>query len=116
MESKKKLLRCLNCMNHVECWGLNQKERTSNKDPREIKISVDAICDNLKQLNPKTLDELNAYIHLLYIKTMLPEDADDYIRRNVLHTSVCVLEGLIGVNKNTWLCPDAWEYKPIIWG
>ena len=112
MDANKLLTQCFKCKNIVSCWGLDRKECTSNKNRSDVGISIDNVCANLKRLNPKTLDEFIAYAIMMYVDTVLTEK-NNYIRGQIVHTSVCVIDGLTGsTSKLSWGCPDAFEYTP----
>lgn len=112
MKANEMLLKCMKCKNNIECWGINLAIQPHDTDPTSIKISVDAVCKNLKRLDPKNINDFMAYAILMYVRTTINE-IEKGKENNILHTSMCLLEGLAGSTKLTWDCPDAFEYTPI---
>jgi len=112
MDANKLLTQCFKCKNIVSCWGLDRKECTSNKNRSDVGISIDNVCTNLKRLNPKTLNDFMVYSIMIYVQAVMTKE-NSYIREQIAHTSVCVIEGLTGTTSNiSWDCPDAFKYTP----
>ena len=111
MNAKELLLKCLKCKHVLLCWNVERDTPLTDVNPKDVNISVKAICNNLKKLNPKTLDEYLVYANLIYANALLPDDAHNHLKRDAVYTSMCVTEAIIGCEKNTWECPVGFEFE-----
>lgn len=111
MLAKDLLLNCLNCKNNIDCWGLNRNFESDGQDPREINISVESYSNNLKKFNVESLHDVHGIASMMFIRTMFlhPAGMNDTVK-DILQTSMCVIEALTNSSYDQWECPEEYEY------
>lgn len=113
MLAKELLIDCLNCKNNVNCWGLNRKFNFDGKNPKEINISIDAYSKNLKKLDVDSLHKAQVTASMIFVRTMFLQPVGmNEIVKDILQTSMCVIEALTNSSNAEWECPPEWNYIP----
>ena len=113
MLAKELLINCLNCKNNVNCWRLNREFGFEGGDSRNVKISVEGYIKNLKMFGVESLHDVHTIASVIFIRSMFlqPTGMNDTVK-DILQTSMCVIEALTNSSYDEWECPGEYEYIP----
>lgn len=109
MRAKELIIKCFNCKNVVDCWGLNREFMTDPTDTKEIEVTHKVI--DLEQFEVDTVHKFCLATNSMYVAAALPI-LDNDVKLEIVNTVTCVTEALTNSKRTAWECPLDREYTP----